>query len=386
MLIGIIGSAGRKQDAPLVNRETFLWIVDQVKALVQPSDVLISGGAAFADHAAVVVALERDQQLQLELPAPWDEENHCFVNNEPGRISNYYHRNFSKSCNWPADHSLAELDKAIHSANTKITVVDGFFQRNSLIAQCDRLLAFTFNPPGPNGPSGGTGNTWRKCKADKQLFQIPKIVITEEILGETSPSAWPKPSAAIMSRIDQEYAVSTVYPPKEQIFAALDLCSPSAVKVVILGQDCYHGPNQAHGLAFSTLGKAPPSLVNIFTELKSDLGIERSKPNLTDWAEQGVLLLNCALTVREGKPGSHSAIWESYTDEIISLINQRSKVVFMLWGNHAKRKARLISGRKHLILASGHPSPLSVRLFQGCKHFSKANQWLRENQLDPIKW
>jgi uracil-DNA glycosylase len=185
---------------------------------------------------------------------------------------------------------------------------------------------------------------------------------------------------------------AVIYPPQSQWFAALNSTAFDQVKVVILGQDPYHGSGQAHGLCFSVLPnvKVPPSLANIYKELKSDLGIE--PPNhgcLTSWAEQGVLLLNATLTVEQGQAGSHQGKgWETFTDSIISKINdQRQGVIFMLWGSYAQKKASMIDAERHLVLQSVHPSPLSAyRGFFGCGHFSQANHYLRSQELEPIDW
>ena len=183
-----------------------------------------------------------------------------------------------------------------------------------------------------------------------------------------------------------------IYPPGSQWFAALNTTPFDQVKVVILGQDPYHGPGQAHGLCFSVLPniKVPPSLVNIYKELKSDLGIDQ--PNhgcLTSWAEQGGLLLNATRTVEQGQAGAHQGKgWETFTDTIINKLNQhRQGVVFMLWGSYAQKKASMIDAERHLVLQSVHPSPLSAyRGFFGCKHFSKANGYLQGQGLEPIDW
>ena len=185
---------------------------------------------------------------------------------------------------------------------------------------------------------------------------------------------------------------AVIYPPQSQWFTALNSTPLDQVKVVILGQDPYHGSGQAHGLCFSVLPnvKVPPSLANIYKELKSDLGIE--PPNhgcLTSWAEQGVLLLNATLTVEQGQAGSHQGKgWETFTDSIISKINdQRQGVIFMLWGSYAQKKASMIDAERHLVLQSVHPSPLSAyRGFFGCGHFSQANHYLRSQELEPIDW
>jgi uracil-DNA glycosylase len=183
-----------------------------------------------------------------------------------------------------------------------------------------------------------------------------------------------------------------IYPKKSEYFSALDLTPLDQVKVVILGQDPYHGPGQAHGLCFSVNDgvKIPPSLKNIFKELHSDLGIEISNSgNLERWAKQGVLLLNSVLTVEDGQAASHQKKgWEQFTDRIIEVVNQECEhVVFILWGSYAQKKASFVNQKKHLIIESVHPSPLSShRGFFGSKPFSKTNTWLKKNGLTAIKW
>lgn len=192
--------------------------------------------------------------------------------------------------------------------------------------------------------------------------------------------------------LKEEYSSAKIFPEKEDIFTALKLTSYEDTKVVILGQDPYHGEGQAHGLAFSVKPgvQAPPSLVNMFKELKSDIGCEI--PNngyLVPWAKQGVLLLNAALTVREGEPNSHKGKgWEEFTDRIISILNEREKsVIFVLWGKNALAKEELIANVRHMVLRAPHPSPLSAsRGFFGCKHFSKINVLLRANGEEAIDW
>lgn len=192
--------------------------------------------------------------------------------------------------------------------------------------------------------------------------------------------------------LKSEYKNSVVYPPMDEIFNAFRMTPKSNVKVVILGQDCYHGEGQAMGLSFSVKDgvKIPPSLVNIYREVCSDTGkeIDISSGNLTRWANQGVFLLNTILTVRKGEPLSHKGQgWEIFTDNVIKLLNKDDKPkVFMLWGNNAKSKKKLITNQNHLVLEAGHPSPLSVRYFYGCRHFSKANNFLIENNIKPIDW
>ncbi|ARN72560.1 uracil-DNA glycosylase [Nonlabens tegetincola] len=191
--------------------------------------------------------------------------------------------------------------------------------------------------------------------------------------------------------VKKEYEEHTCYPPGSKIFAALDRTPFEEVKVVIIGQDPYHGPGQANGLCFSVAdGIAhPPSLINIFKEITTDLQKPYPKSgNLERWADQGVLLLNAVLTVRAGQAGSHQKIgWERFTDAIIKKIaDEREGVVFMLWGGYAKKKAKWIDKKKHLILESGHPSPLSANrgYWFGNRHFSKCNQYLREQMKEPI--
>lgn len=189
----------------------------------------------------------------------------------------------------------------------------------------------------------------------------------------------------------EEYEHQRIFPEAPNIFRAMRLTSFSDTKVVILGQDPYHGPGQAQGLSFSVPKgmKLPPSLVNIYKELEEDLGIKREDGDLTSWAEQGVLLLNTTLTVRSGQPMSHGKIgWEIFTDRVIESIgNKKEPVVFILWGAHARGKKRLIHNKEHLILEAPHPSPLSAyRGFFGCKCFSKTNDYLTKRGLAPIDW
>jgi uracil-DNA glycosylase len=193
----------------------------------------------------------------------------------------------------------------------------------------------------------------------------------------------------------EERSGKTIYPPREQWLAALELTPLDQVRIVILGQDPYHGPGQAHGLAFSVQRgvKVPPSLVNIYKELESDLGLPRpTHGNLTHWAQQGVLLLNNALTVEAGKAGSHQKRgWEHFTDAVIAAVAAQDKpVVFMLWGSHAPKKAARIpalgTGR-HLVLQAPHPSPLSAYTgFFGCRHFSQANAFLEAHGRGSVDW
>lgn len=183
-----------------------------------------------------------------------------------------------------------------------------------------------------------------------------------------------------------------IYPPSSNVFQAFNLTSPTNVKVVILGQDPYHGPGQAHGLCFSVpLGiKPPPSLINIYKELNSDLDIPyASHGNLEAWAKQGVLLLNSVLTVEKNKAGAHQGKgWEQFTDQVITLLNEQSvNLVFLLWGAYAQKKGAFINTEKHCVLKTTHPSPFSAHQgFLGCRHFSKANQYLEKHGKSRIDW
>ncbi len=196
----------------------------------------------------------------------------------------------------------------------------------------------------------------------------------------------------LIEKVEKEYTKYRVYPPREKVFSALKLTDFDDVKVVILGQDPYHMPGQAHGVSFSVLPgvQIPPSLMNIYKEIVSDVGgYIPDNGYLVPWAKQGVLLLNTVLTVREGSPNSHKTYgWETFTDEVIkSLNNANHRIVFLLWGNNAKAKVDLIDKTKHSILTAAHPSPLSAHNgFFGCKHFSKTNKILKENGMKEIDW
>lgn len=196
----------------------------------------------------------------------------------------------------------------------------------------------------------------------------------------------------LVSFVHEEYRTKKVYPPAKLIFNAFDQCSLENLKVVILGQDPYHGPGQAHGLCFSVKDGVdfPPSLRNIFKELQNDTGKKiPTSGDLTNWAKQGVLLLNATLTVRANQAGSHQRKgWEEFTDAVIHKINEQKKnVVFILWGSYAIRKGEFIDREKHMVLTSVHPSPLSAaRGFFGNNHFSKTNRYLSENGLATIDW
>ncbi|MCY1569257.1 uracil-DNA glycosylase [Staphylococcus pettenkoferi] len=191
--------------------------------------------------------------------------------------------------------------------------------------------------------------------------------------------------------LEKEYTTQIVYPDRENIYQAFDLTPFNKVKVVILGQDPYHGPNQAHGLAFSVQpnAKFPPSLRNMYKELQDDIGCVRRSPYLQDWAREGVLLLNTVLTVRKGEAHSHRDIgWETFTDEVIQAVSDNLEhVAFILWGKPAQQKIKLIDTSKHHIIKSVHPSPLSAyRGFFGSKPYSQANAYLEEHGIEPVNW
>lgn len=198
--------------------------------------------------------------------------------------------------------------------------------------------------------------------------------------------------ADLQTFVEDERARHPVYPPRDEVFAALHLTPYESVKVVILGQDPYHGAGQAHGLAFSVRPPVPPppSLANIFAELETDLGIARpDHGSLTRWAEQGVLLLNTALTVRGGAANSHARKgWERFTDRVIEVVDAKpERVVFLLWGSNARAKAKMIDRSRHVVIESPHPSPLSAhRGFLGSRPFSRANAALVEAGRDPVDW
>ncbi len=195
-----------------------------------------------------------------------------------------------------------------------------------------------------------------------------------------------------MGVINHEYEINTIYPAKDNIFAALKLTPYSKVKVVIMGQDPYHGEGEAHGLSFSVMDgiKLPPSLKNIYKELYDDLGITpASTGNLTKWAKEGVLLLNSTLTVVKDTPNSHSKLgWNLFTDYIIKKLNEREEpIVFILWGSFARSKKVYITNKRHLVIESAHPSPFSARNgFFGSKPFSRTNEFLVKNNIEPIDW
>lgn len=195
----------------------------------------------------------------------------------------------------------------------------------------------------------------------------------------------------LLDKVDQLYSLNEVFPPKNLIFDCFNYFNIEDTKVVIIGQDPYHGINQANGLAFSVNDnvKLPKSLINIFKELKNDLGIIKTNGNLSSWAKQGVLLLNSTLTVNKNQAGSHQFLnWEKYTDEIITIINRTKKhVVYILWGNWAINKKRFIDDKNNLIICSSHPSPLSAyHSFFNSKPFSRTNNYLSKNNIAKIIW
>lgn len=215
----------------------------------------------------------------------------------------------------------------------------------------------------------------------------------EKSWGEALSAEWDKEYFRELARKlhEEKDRGIVIYPPGSKIFRAFDLCPLDAVKVVILGQDPYHGAGQAMGLSFSVPEgiAAPPSLKNIFKEIESDLGIRMSgSPDLEPWARQGVLLLNSVLTVRAGVAASHAGLgWQNFTDAVIKLISERCEgVVFMLWGNYSRSKAGLIDSGRHLVLQAAHPSPLARGAFFGCRHFSQANAYLVRTGRSPINW
>ncbi len=196
----------------------------------------------------------------------------------------------------------------------------------------------------------------------------------------------------LSSFLTQEYLHKTIYPPKVEVFSSFYFTDLDKVKVVILGQDPYHQENQACGLAFAVKPNValPPSLINIYKEIEDDLNVKMSNNGyLVKWAKQGVMLLNAVLTVEQSRANSHRGKgWEIFTDNVIAHLNKQDQpIVFLLWGNNAKEKIRLLDNPKHLVLTSVHPSPLSAhRGFLGCKHFSKTNEFLVKNGVEPIDW
>ncbi|HSW96672.1 MAG TPA: uracil-DNA glycosylase [Candidatus Saccharimonadales bacterium] len=209
----------------------------------------------------------------------------------------------------------------------------------------------------------------------------------EALLSQFEQPYWD----TLTSFVRNEYTTRTVYPPAKNVFRALDLCPFDKVKVVIVGQDPYHGMKQANGLSFAVNDgiTLPPSLKNIYKEIHNDLGITPfSSGDLSRWATQGVLMLNSVLTVLAGKPASHAGTgWEQFTDGIIQALNdKRQHIVYMLWGKYAQNKGVVIDREQNLVLTSGHPSPYSASLFFGKHHFSQANKYLEEHGMTPIDW
>ena len=229
---------------------------------------------------------------------------------------------------------------------------------------------------------------------EQQQNKLSKVQLEESCKRSLAPFLLsPQMDSLRDFLFQQKQAQKIIYPPSKQIFNALNTTPLADVKVVILGQDPYHGPNQANGLSFSVQkGIAlPPSLRNIFHELHTDLGIPAPRHgDLTKWATQGVLLLNSVLTVEAGQPTSHQKQgWEAFTDEVIDVLNeQRQHIVFILWGAYAQRKGQRINRDKHLVLTAAHPSPLAANRggFFGCKVFSKTNQYLKQHGIEPIDW
>lgn len=209
----------------------------------------------------------------------------------------------------------------------------------------------------------------------------------KELKTEFSREYW----ETLTATLHDKYASETIYPPPKNIFRAFELCPFDSVKVVIVGQDPYHGVKQANGLSFSVNDgtRLPPSLKNIYQEIRNDLGVTPFPTgDLTRWAKQGVLMLNSVLTVGAGKPASHSGLgWELFTDAVIQSLNaRRTHIVYLLWGKYAQKKGEVIDSENNLILTSAHPSPYSVTGFYGNHHFSKCNDYLSEYGLTPIDW
>lgn len=209
----------------------------------------------------------------------------------------------------------------------------------------------------------------------------------DKLSQEFTKSYW----KTLSSTVREQYLSKVVYPPAKQVFRAFDLCPFEKTKVVIVGQDPYHGPNQANGLCFAVNDGVglPPSLKNIYKEIKSDLGVSSLESgDLTRWASQGVLMLNSVLTVLANTPASHKDMgWEQFTDAVIHSLNAKKKhVVYMLWGKYAQAKGSVIDRENNLVLTSGHPSPFSATLFFNNHHFSKCNSYLEKHGLSPIDW
>ncbi len=226
-----------------------------------------------------------------------------------------------------------------------------------------------------------------------EMQRVPKIQLEESWLSRLEPEfgqAYMRSLREFLVRRKRHRAI--IYPPGDKIFNAMNSTPFDLVRVVIFGQDPYHGPKQAHGLCFSVLPgvRIPPSLCNIYQEIHADIGVEPPAHGcLQTWADQGVLLLNAVLTVERGQAGSHQGKgWERFTDTIVQLLNdEREHLVFLLWGSYAQKKGLVIDRKKHLVLKAPHPSPLSAhRGFLGCRHFSKANAYLQQNGLEAIDW
>ncbi|WP_067495977.1 uracil-DNA glycosylase [Actinoplanes sp. TFC3] len=217
-------------------------------------------------------------------------------------------------------------------------------------------------------------------------------LLPEAWRAELTPFLEPAATAALGAFVAEQYATYTIYPPIEDLFAAYRLCSPSQTRVLLLGQDPYHGPGQAHGLSFSVRAgvRVPPSLRNVYKELAEDVGVAPSTSgDLTGWARQGILLLNAVLTVREKSAGSHkNKGWEVFTDATIRALNARNeRIVFLLWGSYARKKASLVTNPVHTVVESGHPSPLNGgKDFFGARMFSAANKALADGGRPPIDW
>lgn len=221
-------------------------------------------------------------------------------------------------------------------------------------------------------------------------LHLPDL-LPPEWRSELAPLLDEQATAALGEFVAREYAEQTVYPPIEDLFTAYRLCLPDQTRVLILGQDPYHGAGQAHGLSFSVREgvRIPPSLRNVFKELAEDVGVPPATVgDLTGWARQGVLLLNAVLTVRAAKPASHANRgWETFTDATIRALNARSeRVVFLLWGGYARKKAALITNPAHVVLEAGHPSPMNPQGFRGARPFSAANKALADAGRSPINW
>lgn len=221
-------------------------------------------------------------------------------------------------------------------------------------------------------------------------MNLPDL-LPDEWRAELVPFLDTEATAALGAFVAREYAEHTIYPPIEDLFAAYRLCAPAETRVLILGQDPYHGPGQAHGLSFSVRDgvRIPPSLRNVFKELAEDLGVEVPRSgNLTGWARQGVLLLNAVLTVRAATAASHGGKgWETFTDATIKALNARDeRVVFLLWGSYARKKAEVVTNPVHVVLEAGHPSPMNPKGFRGARPFSAANKALADGGRPVIDW